>query len=263
MCSLEEAFQPMLEPKALPAAEEARVGKRSSARRRVRASKQRDEEAEDVDRPAGRSTALPPPERLRSGARGASAPLPQAAPPPSFAPNDAVSDYLLDPDWAASFAASASVAQAALHRGSGQRQQQQAEEPFGVTGALFDGLPTLWEEVRAPPQLQQPPRGGPLSAEDRPRFAEADAFGWKREEEGGKEGHNSRLDELFARLEALEDARAATSHVDLLLFVLAGVLLLLCLHTLVKQGARLLLLGAAARGGGRVSLTLLEELQRL
>ena len=96
-------------------------------------------------------------------------------------------------------------------------------------------MPTLWQDV--PKTRQSVPQNFGVQNSGVGANSRLDSF-------------QQRLDELFQKLETIENTKSDSAIPEVLLFVLGGIFLILLLDILVKQGTQASLLLAAA-GGAR------------
>jgi hypothetical protein len=230
MCSLQEAFQSMMDT-AAPA-------------------------VDGMPRRKKKRTVLPPPEPLvvdpdRPSFKrvAASAGELLGGPPPtqsamlnaydydtsaaSYFPNpsndvDTKDAFLLEPDWTRVFhdTSAPDWIKARLPN----RESEVPLEP----AAWLDGAATLWANVPAPVTKAAPAGAG----------AGADRI----------DAMQQRIDSMFKKLEDMEVTRSESNLLEILLFVLGGVFLLLLVDMMVKQGMRATLM-LAGSGGGTAALT--------
>ncbi len=136
--------------------------------------------------------------------------------------------YNLEPDWASVFANLPEPDWITKTSSPPPKQITHSVSPFPV-----DGMPTLWQDV--PKTRQQI----------------AQNFGVESTGAGSRlDSFQQRLDELFQKLETIENTKSDSAIPEVLLFVLGGIFLILLLDILVKQGTQASLLLAAA-GGAR------------
>lgn len=136
--------------------------------------------------------------------------------------------YNLEPDWAQPFN-SASAPDWIKER----MPKRDAETPL-IPSPWVDGQPSLWQAVPDGLRTQFSLGGARTSSEDR-----TDAL-------------ERRLNSMFAKLDDMEAGRLANNHMEILMFILGGFVLLLLLDLIVKQGTQATVLLAAA--GGRAML---------
>lgn len=149
-------------------------------------------------------------------------------------PNEDVKDenvYNLEPDWAKTFNDSS-----APDWIKSRFPDPQAESPL-VPSPWLDGGSTLWQHV-------------PDNLKMQPDLKKAATVADARIDELQR-----KLDSMFQKLDDLETTRAESNHLEIILFVLAGIFLLLLIDLLVKQGSHAQMLVSAAGGtligGGR------------
>lgn len=111
---------------------------------------------------------------------------------------------------------------------------REAEVPLRPS-PWMDGAPTLWQKV--PSQLQ----GDPMVQETGIRAG-------NRIDE-----MQQKIDSMFERLEQLDQTRAETNHIEILLFVLGGIFLVFLLDLLVRQGTQATMMVAGAIGGNMIN----------
>lgn len=150
-------------------------------------------------------------------------------------PNEDIKDdnvYNLEPDWAKTFNASS-----APDWIKSRFPDPEAETPL-VPSPWLDGGATLWQHT-------------PDSLKTQPDLKKAAVAADSRIDELQR-----KLDSMFQKLDDLETTRAESNHLEIILFVLAGIFLLLLIDLLVKQGSQAQMLVSAAGGtlfGGRRS----------
>ena len=98
-----------------------------------------------------------------------------------------------------------------------ERMSQRVAEVPLKPAPWMDGAPTLWQAV---PAIQQ---GDPVL-----KSAEVKATSQLDEMQ-------RKLDHMFAKLDALENSRAETNHIEIILFVLGGIFLIFILDLLVRH----------------------------
>jgi hypothetical protein len=138
--------------------------------------------------------------------------------------------YNLEPDWAKTFNDSS-----APDWIKSRFPDPQAESPL-VPSPWLDGGATLWQHV-------------PDSLKMQPDLKKAGSAADARIDELQR-----KLDSMFQKMDDLETTRAESNHLEIILFVLAGIFLLLLIDLLVKQGSQAQMLVSAAGGtlfGGR------------
>ena len=140
--------------------------------------------------------------------------------------------YNLEPDWAKPFN-EASAPDWIKER----MPKKDAETPL-IPSAWMEGQPSLWQSVPDGLRTQFNLGGARTSAEER-----TDAL-------------ERRLNSMFAKLDDMEAGRLANNHMEILMFIMGGFVLLLILDLIVKQGTQASVLLAAAGGramfgGGR------------
>lgn len=210
MCSLQEAFQGW--------AEEPQS--RSEKRKKRKAQLPPEPAVIEPDRPAHRP--LPPAELLggspteNTESTSISAML-NAAEQKDFFPHPSVENkdenvYKLEPDWAKAFHDDSAPAWI-----KDRMPQRNSEAPL-IPAPWMDGAPTLWQRV--PSAMKESP--GLRAAEDAATNRIDDL--------------QRKLDHMFDKLNDLEVSRSESNHVEIILFVLAGIFMLLLLDLIVKQG---------------------------
>lgn len=140
--------------------------------------------------------------------------------------------YNLEPDWASVFS---NIPEPDWIKRTSSPPPKQTY-PGGPTPSgpfPVDGMPTLWQDV--PKTRQSVPQN--FGVESSGTGSRLDSF-------------QQRLDELFQKLETIENSKSESAIPEVLLFVLGGIFLILLLDILVKQGTQASLLLAAA-GGAR------------
>lgn len=120
--------------------------------------------------------------------------------------------YKLEPDWAKAF-----YDDSAPTWIKERMPPRNAEAPL-IPSPWMDGAPSLWQKV-------------PSSMKDSPGLTAAQDAATSRIDDLQK-----KLDSMFEKLNDIEITRAESNHVELILFVLGGILLLLLIDLLVKQG---------------------------
>ncbi len=185
----------------------------------------------EPDRPAHRP--LPPAELLGGGVTEYTSTPPSAmlnaydtaehfAHPSSDVDDSTV--YNLEPDWAKPFN-SASAPDWIKER----IPKRDAETPL-IASPWMEGQPSLWQSVPDGLRTQFNLGGARTAAEER-----ADEL-------------ERRLNSMFAKLDDMESGRLANNHMEILMFILGGFLLLFILDLIVKQGTQATVLLAAAGG---------------
>lgn len=102
--------------------------------------------------------------------------------------------------------------------------------------------PALYQRVPSsylPPSYMEPPSMAPAMAPS----------GMSSLSEERLMRMESRLDKLFDKLEAVENQRSESNHIEIILFILGGLFLILMLDLLVKQGTKACIMVAKAGGG--------------
>lgn len=132
--------------------------------------------------------------------------------------------YNLEPDWAKPFN-STSAPDWIKER----MPKRDAETPL-VPSPWIDGQPSLWQSVPDGLRTQFNLGGARTAAEER-----ADEL-------------ERRLNSMFAKLDDMESGRIANNHMEILMFILGGFLLLFLIDLIVKQGTQATVLLAAAGG---------------
>ena len=137
-------------------------------------------------------------------------------------------EYMLEgPDWSKIFNNSSTP------EWLRSRIPKRNTESSNIIQPWFDGSPTLYEEI---PKNWKSGETRDLQKYDKFQASKLDEL-------------QMRIDSLFERLEAKEQARSEANHTEVILFVLGGLFLLLLLDLIVKQGTNASLLIAAAGGG--------------
>ena len=231
MCSLDEAFMDLTEPRNVEP--ERRKRKKRSAH-----IPPPEPSVIEPDRPAHRQL---PPAELLGGAPTENtestsiSEILNAYETSSYAPHPAkdfndANVYKLEPDWTKVFnneSAPDWIKQRIPNR--------QAETPL-VPSPWLDGYSTLWSNV-------------PNTAAQEPGLHTAEKKAESRIEELQK-----RLEGMFAKIDEIEVTRAESNHIEIILFILGGIFLLLLLDMLVKQGTQATMIIAAAGGAALPSL---------
>lgn len=142
-------------------------------------------------------------------------------------PNSDVKDesvYRLEPDWTKSFMASDTPSWIKDRMAS-----RDAEVPL-TPAPWLDGAPTLWQKI--------------------PNALRGDAVVNEAEQKANSqlEEMQRKLDSMFKRLDDLDQTRAESNHLEIILFILGGVFILFMLDVLVKQGMQATAMIAAAGG---------------
>ena len=137
---------------------------------------------------------------------------------------DSQTVYNLEPDWAKPFN-DAGAPDWIKER----MPKRDAETPL-IPSPWMEGQPSLWQSVPDGLRTQFNLGGARTSAEER-----ADAL-------------ERRLNSMFAKLDDMEAGRLANNHMEILMFILGGFVLLLLLDLIVKQGTQATVLLAAAGG---------------
>jgi hypothetical protein len=137
---------------------------------------------------------------------------------------DSQTVYNLEPDWAQPFN-EASAPDWIKER----MPKRDAETPL-IPSPWVDGQPSLWQSVPDGLRTQFDLGGARTGAEQR-----TDAL-------------ERRLNSMFAKLDDMEAGRLANNHMEILMFILGGFVLLLLLDLIVKQGTQATVLLAAAGG---------------
>jgi hypothetical protein len=132
--------------------------------------------------------------------------------------------YKLEPDWAKPFN-QASVPDWIKER----MPKRDAETPL-TPSPWLDGQPSLWQSIPDGLRTQFNLGGARTAGEER-----TDAL-------------ERRLNSMFARLDDMESGRLANNHMEILMFFLGGLVLILILDLIVKQGTQASVLLAAAGG---------------
>jgi hypothetical protein len=230
MCSLAEAFDSFIDEVDKPRKESIIFDSKPRKHKRRAQLPPEEPRVVEPDRPANR-----PPSVVDVLTSGSSTPTNPSAtlnaldrtdyfPHPSTDSADK-NVYKLEPDWASVFQ---NLPEPDWIK---QSKQAAAPAPFSV-----DGLSTLWQDVPNSQQLQAGIRdlgvGSGAATGAGSRF---DIF-------------QQRLDELFQKLDAIEQSKSESAIPEVLLFVLGGIFLILLMDILVKQGTQASLLLAAAGG---------------
>lgn len=225
MCSVEEAYSMFWQKTG----EDARSEGRRKKKRRALVPPE--PAVIEPDRPANRP--LPPAELLGgepsdytwtqpSAMLNAYDTKEQFAHPSSDVEDETV--YKLEPDWAKPFN-DASAPDWIKER----MPKRDAETPL-IPSPWMEGQPSLWQSVPDGLRTQFNLGGARTFAEER-----ADEL-------------ERRLNSMFARLDDMEGGRLANNHMEILMFFLGGLVLILLLDLIVKQGTQASVLLAAAGG---------------
>jgi hypothetical protein len=233
MCSVEEAYSMFWQnddgTRSAPPIESAEGRRRKKKRRQLLPPQPA---VIEPDRPAHRP--LPPAELLGGGVTEYTSTPPSAmlnaydtaehffTHPSSDVDESTV--YNLEPDWAKPFN-SASAPDWIKER----MPKRDAETPLSPS-PWMDGQPSLWQSVPDGLRTQFNLGGARTAAEER-----ADEL-------------ERRLNSMFAKLDDFESGRLANNHMEILMFILGGFLLLFLLDLIVKQGTQATVLLAAAGG---------------
>jgi len=214
MCSLEEAFNTFSEP--VPRNSEQKKKKKR------RALMPPEPQVIEPDRPAHKR--LPPAELLGG------APTPNDEPnsesvmlnaleggdyfphPSSDVHSNEV--YNLEPDWAKAFNDDSAPSWIKERMPSPNTMAPLIPSPW------LDGSSTLWQKV-------------PNSLASQPGLRAAQDAATDRLDELQK-----KLDSMFHKLNDIEVTRSESNHIEIILFILGGILLLLLIDLLVKQGTQ-------------------------
>lgn len=179
----------------------------------------------EPDRPAYVPT--PPPPVLRGAGGGGGDPAPSQIVEYFPHPSSDIDDskiYNLEPDWTKPFN-STSPPDWIRER----MPKRDAETPL-IASPWMDGQPSLWQSVPDGLRTQFNLGGAKTAAEMRADDLER------------------RLNSMFAKLDDMEAGRLANNHMEILMFILGGFILLLLLDLIVKQGTQATVLLAAAGG---------------
>jgi hypothetical protein len=234
-CSIQEAFETNT---PAPAA-----GKRKKQREGFREKREKFQNP-DPDRPA--NVALPPADFVGGG-------IQQPSYSNILTATDAGADtsyfshpsqdsqenpYMLEPDWTKQFDGP-SVPPWIQERFAAK----EAEIP--LKPSWVDGQPTLWQKIPAaytpsPPPAPNSPSYDLLYSDLDSRF------------NGFESRMESKLDQMFVKLNDLEKSKSESNHIEIILFIIGGLFLLLMLDMLVKQGMKATMMLAAAGGGHAV-----------
>lgn len=232
MCSVEEAYSMFWQN-----SEDTRSGEGGASEGNRRKKKRRlppEPSVIDPDRPSVRP--MPPAELL--GGNGGSGMDSNWMSEPATAnlhtvkehfahPSSDVDDstvYKLEPDWATPFN------QASAPDWIKERMPKRDAETPLIPSPWLDGQPSLWQSVPDSLRTQFNLGGARTAGEER-----ADAL-------------ERRLNAMFARLDDMESGRLANNHMEILMFFLGGLVLILLLDLIVKQGTQASVLLAAAGG---------------
>ncbi len=112
---------------------------------------------------------------------------------------------------------------------------KEAEVPLRPS-PWMDGAPTLWQTV-------------PRQFQGDPAIQEAGIRAGSQIDEMQR-----KIDSMFQRLEQLDQTRAETNHIEILLFVLGGIFLVFLLDLLVRQGMQASVMVAGVLGGSLANL---------
>lgn len=227
MCSLEEAFKTFSDDTGDTRNMESE--KKKKKRRKLLPPEQ---VVIDPDRPAVRP--LPEAELLGT-TESYESPMLNAYDSADYFPHpssDVKSEnvYNLEPDWAKVFNESS-----APDWIKERLPRRDSETPLQPT-AWMDGAPTLYQSI--PDSFQKQFNLNSLKSGAESRVDEL----------------QRRLDSMFEKLDEMETGRMQSNHLEIIMFVLGGLLLLLIIDLLVKQGTQASILLAAA-GGSRAFLT--------
>jgi hypothetical protein len=229
MCSLEEAFQTMADGAAHYSNTSSDIARNSDSEKRKKKKRKYllppEPVSLDPDRPAQRP--LPPAELLGGRAEQFES-MPSAAggfENDSYFPNpnndmDDSNIYTLEPNWAKVFNDN-SVPDWIKER----MPKRNTDTPLQPT-ALLDGAPTLWQAI--PDNFQK--------IQDNSLTTRMDDL-------------QQKLDSMFSKLDEIEYSRAQSNHLEIIMFILGGLLLLFLLDLLVKQGTKAAFMFANAMGG--------------
>lgn len=233
MCSLQEAFQTFSDVPNKDIKEKDIPGQEDPERKKKK--KRRAMEAViEPDRPAHRT--LPPGELLglTSNTKSTSiSDMLNAVESAEYFPHPASESsdknvYNLEPDWATAFNDTSAPSWI-----KDRLPSRSAEVPL-IPSPWLDGAPTLWQKVPGSQATQ------------------FDLEGAEQKASNGLDELQRKFDAMFKKLEDLDNARADSHHLEIILFILGGIFLLLLLDLLVKQGTQaMVLLGRA--GGGAIS----------
>jgi len=238
MCSVEEAYSMFWQAEEGGGAPVTQDRRRKKKRRQLLPP---EPSVIEPDRPAHRPL---PPGELLGGARNegytdTATPsamlggydMDQHFPHPS-SDVDSQTVYNLEPDWAQPFN-SVGVPDWIKER----MPKRDAETPL-IPSPWVDGQPSLWQSVPDGLRTQFNVSAARTAAENRTDDLER------------------RLNSMFSKLDDMEAGRLANNHMEILMFILGGFVLLLLLDLIVKQGTQATVLLAAAGGramfgGGR------------
>jgi hypothetical protein len=228
MCSVEEAYS-MFWQKPDEARSESTDGEKRRRKRR-KAQLPPEPAVIEPDRPAHRP--LPPAELLGGGVTEYTSTPPSPMlnamdvnyfpHPSSDVEEDSV--YKLEPDWATPFN------DVSAPDWIKERMPKRDSETPLIPSPWMDGQPSLWQSVPDGLRTQFNLGSARTAAEER-----VDAL-------------DRRLNSMFAKLDDMEAGRIANNHMEILMFILGGFLLLLFLDLIVKQGTQATVLLAAAGG---------------
>jgi hypothetical protein len=227
MCSVEEAYTMFWQDDGARSAEGTDNGER---RRRKKKRPQLPPEPSVIepDRPAH---IVAPPGELLNGFSDYSPPssMLNALDNNDYFPHpssdvDSQTVYNLEPDWAKPFN-EASAPDWIKER----MPKRDAETPL-IPSPWIDGQPSLWQAVPDGLRTQFNLGGARTSAEQRADDLER------------------RLNSMFARLDDMEAGRLANNHMEILMFIMGGFVLILVLDLIVRQGTQATVLLAAAGG---------------
>ena len=211
MCSLEEAYNPFIETssrrtkkkrKTLEPPEPLVIEPDRPAHRRPSDAELLGGVAEPNDEPRSESVML---NALDTNMN--------YAPHPSVEVKDE-NVYNLEPDWAKAFN------DVSAPEWIKERMPNKAAEVPVVPSPWIDGESSLWQRI--PSELKY--QAGLQDA--------------KEKNESRIDELQSKLDDMFEKLNSMERTRSESQHIEIILFVLGGLFLLLLLDLLVKQGTR-------------------------
>lgn len=232
-CSLQEAFE------SSPPAPAPR-------RKKVKESFKRDRfqnPTPDPDRPA--NVTMPPSDHVGGGSSTSTysniltaTDADQSYFPHPSEDSEIKDPYMLEPDWTKQFDGP-SIPPWVKERIAAK----EAEVPLRPN--WVDGQPTLWQKI--PAAYSAPPAPSPstsLTSSYDSMYSDLDM-----RFNGFESRMESKLDQMFAKLNDLENGKSESNHIEIILFIIGGLFLLLMLDMLVKQGTKVSMMLAAAGGG--------------
>jgi hypothetical protein len=238
MCSLTEAFNPFVDPRNEQSvvSQSALFDDPEKKRRKKRRAHLPPEEplVVEPDRPANRPM---PPEQILTGSPPSNtqtrpSEMLNALESAEYFPHPTADSadknvYKLEPDWATAFQ---NLPTPDWIQSKLPKENTENMAPLVSPSPWMDGMPTLWQKV---PKHQQ----NQINLSDL-------GVGNSR-----LDNFQQRLDEMFKKLESMENSKTGSNLPEILLFVLGGIFLILLLDILVKQGTQASILLATAGGG--------------